>query len=449
MKRKFRLIIASWVCLVILITMASGFGYAEPKVDTIRVWTNNAATKVEDEKMVSDFNNGIGKEKGIRIDYRVYGGDYNNVLTIAAAAGEAPHLFKLQQASIGQFIKAGWIVPIESVSGGKFYLNKYRKYLQPGYNTFEGKTYSVPIAVSTIGVAYNIDLLKKNGYANPPETWQELREMAKTITKNGGGREFGFIEGLKSIGYVNVNGLWHFASSVGHTEYNQRTGRFDFRSLKPLLQLWADMRADGSWFPGVEGMNNDMARAQFAQGNIGFKLSASWDPAVLKDQFPAKMNWGVCRPVSDVKNRYRDYAYQTFSVFMGAKAKENPKKVLDVLKLFTSENMIINLYEAGKQIPYKADLVQKAKNQPTTMNFPEFADLKSTYPYPMSPKSYLKIEGETAEVVLSKVIFGMVTPEQAVTDLDKRYNEALDRAIKEGLDISQYMDKTNLKYKKK
>ncbi len=452
MKRKFSKGLIMVVCLVLFLTWSTGFGKIEAKtvkVDTIQVWTNNSATKAEDEKMVADFNNGAGKSKGIKIEYRIYGGDYNNVLNIAAAANEAPHLFKLQQGSIGQFIKVGWVIPIETMPGGKSFLRKYHGYLQPGYNLFNGKTYSVPIAVSTLGVAYNKDLLKKNGFTKPPATWNELREMAKVITKNGEGKEFGIIEGLKSTGTVSANGLWHYASSVGHSQFNQKTGRFDYKSLKPVLQLWADLKADGSWFPGIESLSNDQARAQFAEGNIGFKLSASWDPAVWADQFPTKMNWGICRPVENPKNRYRDYAYQTFSVFLGSKAKELPEKSMEVLKLFSSDAMIVNLYESGKQIPYKPELIKMSKAQPTMKNFAEFADLSSTYRYPMSPKAYLKVEGETEEVVVTKVILGYMSPEQAVADLDKRYNEALDRAVKEGLDISLYVDKTDLKFKKK
>ena len=82
-------------------------------------------------------------------------------------------------------------------------------------------------------------------------------------------------------------------------------------------------------------------------------------------------------------------------------------------------------------------------------NFVDFADLSSTYRYPMSPKAYLKVEGETEEVVVTKVILGYMSPEQAVADLDKRYNEALDRAVKEGLERSLHIDKSDLKFKKK
>ena len=88
------------------------------KMETVQVWTNNAATKDEDEKMVADFNAGIGKEKGIEIEYKIYGGDYMNVLNIAAAADQAPHLFKVTIGNLAQFSNAKWILPIEDFPGG-------------------------------------------------------------------------------------------------------------------------------------------------------------------------------------------------------------------------------------------------------------------------------------------------------------------------------------------
>lgn len=467
MKRKIFKTISIVLCLILAISIMAGCGETkdptpsvspsnssstnadtttepvEVKMETIQYWTNNAATKNEDDKRVENFNNTVGKEKGITIEYKVYGGDYMNVLNVAAAADQAPHVFKLTQANLVQYANSGWSIPIEDVPGGQDFLKKYEGLLQPGYNIINGKTYTVPVAVSTLGVAYNKDLLKKNGYDNPPKTWSELREMAKTITQNGGGKEFGFIEGLKSTGYVGVNGLWHYVASVGHTEFNHQTGRYDFSAFKPMLQLWVDMMNDGSWFPGIEGLNNDQARAQFAEGNIGFKLSASWDPAVWADQFPAKMEWGICRPVEDVNDRYKDYAYQSISSVLGAKAKEAPEKALEALKLFTSDETVIELYEAGKAIPYTSELISKATKQPAIKNFAEFADLQNSYQFMMNPKGALKIEGDTAEVVLSKVILGIMSPDEAVADLDKRYNEALDRAISDGLDISAYIDKNS------
>lgn len=410
----------------------------EVTMETIEVWTNNASTKAEDEKMVADFNAGPGKEKGIQIDYKIYGGDYSDVLAIALAAGEGPDLFKVPQTNLAQYATAGFITPITAYPGGQEFVDSYGDSLQNNYNIINGDVYTVPYTISSIGVAYNKELLAKNGYDEPPKTWSELKEMADTITKNGEGKEFGFIEGLKSTGYVSVNGLWHYASSLGHAEFNTETKRFDFTSMTPFVQLLADMYAEGDWFPGVEGLNNDSARAQFAEGNIGFKLSASWDAGVWQDQFPAKMDWGVCRPVYDLDDVHKDYTWQTHSLALGANAAEHKEKALEVLKLFVSDEATRVLYENGKAIPAKASVIASAKKEPTTKNFDEFADMSNAKLYPLSPKGMVRVEGETMEGVLLKAILGAVPVEEAMADLDKRYNEALDQAVADGLELDLY-----------
>ncbi len=418
-------------------------------METIQVWSNNASTKEEDEKLIEDFNNGAGKEKGIKIEYKIYGADYANVLSVALAADQGPNLFKVPQVSLAQYATVGYILPLEDMPGGKDYIKTFGNSLQAGYNIIKGKTYTVPQSISTLGVAYNKDLLKKNGFNNPPATWSELEEMAKTITKNGNGKEFGFIEGLKSIGYASVNGIWQYASSIGHNEFDQATGKFDFSSMKPFIERLSNMKKAGYWFPGSEGLNNDAARAQFAEGNIGFKLSASWDAGVWKEQFPSKMEWGICRPVEDTNTKYKNYTYQTFSFAIGSKSKDKKEKALEVLKLFTSDEAAATLYEDGKAIPYKADIVKNAKNKPTTKNFDAFADISDAYLYPLTPKGDLKLEGDSVENVLAKLIIQGGDIKGGLADLDKRYNDALDKAVAKGLDINGFIDKTDTKSKSK
>lgn len=409
-------------------------------METIEVWTNNASTKAEDEQMVAEFNEGAGKEMGIQIDYKIYGGDYSDVIAIALAAEEGPDLFKVPQTNLAQYATAGYITPITDYPGGQEFVDSYGDALQNNYNIIYGDVYTVPHTISAIGVAYNKDLLAKNGYNEPPKTWSELKEMADTITENGEGKEFGFIEGLKSTGYVGVNGLWHYVSSLGHAEFNTETKRFDFASMAPFVQLLADMYADGDWFPGVEGLDNDAARAQFAEGNIGFKLSASWDAGVWQEQFPAKMDWGVCRPVYDLDDVHKDYTWQTHSLALGASAAEHKEKALEVLKLFVSDDSTRVLYENGKAIPAKASVIESAEKEPVTKNFNLFADMSNAKLYPLSPKGMVMVEGETMEAVLLKAILGAAPVDEALADLDTRYNEALDQAVADGLELELYAE---------
>ena len=414
----------------------------EVKLKPVEVWTNNASSKTEDVKMVYDFNNGPGREKGILIDYKVLGEEYTSTLQAAVAANQAPALFKSNAGSftIPQLAKQGWIVGIEDMPGGRDFLKKYDGYLQPITNTFNGKTYTVPFAVTTLAVAYNKELLKKNGYSKPPETWTELRQMARTITQNGNGKEFGLIEGLKS-NIHSQNGLYQFVPSVGHNEFDTKTGKFTFIDFKPFYQLWMDMEKDGSIFPGYENINNDQARAQFAEGNIGFKFSASYDVGVWRNQFPTKMDWGICRPVADPAKKYKNYTYQTPSLVFGRRACEMPEKSMEVFKLWNAEETLVKLYEAGKYIPYRQEIIKMSKNGSNIKNWAEFADRDNGYVTGPNPLGEIKVEGDNAQSVIQKIIVGAVPAEQGLADLDARYNAALDEAVSGGLDLAPYIDK--------
>lgn len=408
------------------------------KMDTVSVWTNNASQKDQDQSMVAAFNEGAGKEKGIQIEYKIFGGDYNNVLKVALAADEAPHLYKNLDYS---YVKAGWAIPLEDLPGAAEWLKRFDGKLIDNVHRFNGKTYGVPYMALTCAVAYNKDLLKKNGFENPPKTWEELRDMAKVITKNGNGKEFGFIEGLKSTGYVAWNGLWQNLSSVGTTEWNGVTGKFEFSKHADFYQILADMRKDGSWFPGVEGLNNDGARAQFAEGNIGFKLSASWDVGVWKDQFPAKMSWGFCRPSMASGENFKYTVRTEAALSASPKAKEIPEKVLEVYKTWTSDEHQIALYEAGKAIPLFPELLAKAKT-PDIANWAQIADISGGYNYGSSPVVDVQVEGDTREVAIAKILTLQAPVKETLDDLDKRYNAAFEKAKSSGnFDVNGYMVK--------
>lgn len=415
-------------------------GSQSTKMETITVWSNNASQKAEDEKMVADFNNGPGKEKGITIDYKIYGGDYDNVLKVALSADEGPDMYK---GSNFAFIKAGQAMPLEDLPGAKDWLKSYKDagLLQNNVSVFNGKVYSVPYNSLTCAVAYNKDLLKKNGFNNPPKTWAELKQMAETVTKNGNGKEFGFIEGLKSTGYAGWNGLFQDIASVGHSEWDAVAGKYDYSSFAPFFQILVDMKKEGVWFPGVEGLNNDGARAQFAQGNIAFKLSASWDVGVWKDQFPAKMDWGWCRPVMDESNVNKYYIQNLPSFLIGKKASKHPEKVFEVFKLWHSDEAATAIYKNGKNIPLK-DSIIKNTPAPDIKNWKEIADVSGGYNYPPTPAMDITVEGDTKEQAIIKILLGTVPVKDGLADLDKRYNAAVDKAKSGGLDISGYMVKS-------
>jgi len=86
-------------------------------------------------------------------------------------------------------------------------------------NTLDGKLVSVPTSVDVGLLYYRTDLLEKYGFAHPPDTWDEMTEMARTIQlreRAAGDADFyGYLWQGKDEGLV-VNALeWIFSYGGG------------------------------------------------------------------------------------------------------------------------------------------------------------------------------------------------------------------------------------------
>ena len=55
-------------------------------------------------------------------------------------------------------------------------------------------------------------------------------------------------------------------------------------------------------------IDNDPARARFAEGNIGMKISVSWDSGVFKEQFVPEFDWSVAPiPTYSKDEKYKQF----------------------------------------------------------------------------------------------------------------------------------------------
>jgi multiple sugar transport system substrate-binding protein len=83
-----------------------------------------------------------------------------------------------------QFAANGWIADLSDL----FTEDERSKFI-PGViqgNTFEDKVYGVPWFTDSGLLYYRSDLLEDAGYNDPPQTWDELQEMAAKVQKDAG-----------------------------------------------------------------------------------------------------------------------------------------------------------------------------------------------------------------------------------------------------------------------
>ena len=408
-------------------------------VTTVKVWSNAGATKETMTNMVNNYNNTTGKEKGIKIEYTVYGDDYKTLVDLAFQNDQAPEILKVN-GSKEPYAEKGDIYPINDLPGGEEFLKDYGFTPLNGDDTFKGKSYFVPSEVTKTGLIYNKDLFKKAGLVdasgNPtlPETWEEVREYAKKIT-NEKDRVYGIALPLKFSGFYEFMVDIPFSasykgSSVVDIDCNNLT--YDYGNLKAPFEWLAKIKDDGSAFPGAENLDNDTARAQFAEGRVGMIISQSWDVGVLTTQFIADCDWDVA-PIPLLTKGERNPTRELVSgIFCVSKSVENTdaEKVMEVYKLFHSKELQTKLYESGLSMPFRQEIIQNANTSDIIPQWASYGKIGGGYERRLRPN--LKLEGDKVDEAPLKIWAKMSNADEIIQDVNKRYTDAFKSGVENG-----------------
>ncbi|MBD3368881.1 extracellular solute-binding protein [Candidatus Fermentibacteria bacterium] len=142
-----------------------------------------------EDSLVAEFN---ATHPGIEV-VAVSMGNYRALsqkIMASVMAGEPPVLAQAYETWTAQLIDGGVLVPLDSMMAqdreysrsdwARFY-EVFRK-----NNTFGERVYSFPFNKSVPALYYNADLFDSLGLA-PPSTWQQHRELLRTLSYDGNG----------------------------------------------------------------------------------------------------------------------------------------------------------------------------------------------------------------------------------------------------------------------
>jgi multiple sugar transport system substrate-binding protein len=165
----------------------------------------------------------------VRIEITVPDGLPTRIQT-ALRSGSPPDVIDAQHGWVVPYAQAGLLLPLDDA------LESRHDY-SPGsldYDTWNGKLWGLPYRIETHAVIYNKGMFRDAGLdpERPPETWDELVETARTLTKKRA-------DGRNQYGFAITGG-----GEVGNTL---------FRSL-PLI-----------WMNGGDILNAGMTRATIAE----------------------------------------------------------------------------------------------------------------------------------------------------------------------------------------
>ena len=410
------------------------------KVTTVTYWNTDSGEKAFVDEIVEEFNSTIGKENNVQIELtHVESSSATQELGVALQNGVGPDIFNVPE--LGEYAEKGYIVPLTEVAGLEELLEN-NPGMSDGYNSYRNKIYMIQMARTVIGLAYNKDMfieagiVDENGEAKPPTTIAEMVEDAKLLTDTAN-QKFGF--GLP-LGWSGAIGNYYIAypsqsnSGLIQGQYDYKTGLYDFSGLKAYSEAYLQMKENGSLYPGAESLDNDAARARFAEGNIGMMFTVQWDCAVWNDQFPAKCDWGVVAiPVENEDAEYLQWSDIRSSYGIGSRGIEEGREaaIALVFNYMCSDEMMIRRAEEGIAIPSRADLVEKCDFSESPERWDDFCKLTEISVdknYPVKRISLDGLDSYDTEFV-NNVWTGKKSVDSWITEMTGRYNNGAELYI--------------------
>ncbi len=467
MKRGKQAILAA-AALLLVITGCSSKGDAgssatdKPKEKvSIEVWANSRHDLEVRESLIKKFNE--TNPDNIEINYKIFADNYEEQLKLALNAGNLPDLAYNISADLANADYPLDLNPLITDDIRNRFDESALTVLPTAKN---GELDRVFENVTTFKLVYNKDLFKASGLdpEKPPTTWKEMQEYAKQITASGGGQKFGLGLPVKQTvfwRYYVIHPAAVSGDNNGREGWNAVTGQYDFAPFGKYVKWWIDVNKEGSVFPGAGTYDNDMIRAQFAEGNIGMLSAATWDIGVFNDQFPAKNDWAVADFPTWDGEALGGPAFETgngFSINKKTKHLEEAKKVWEFL---ISDEMFVELAKKGLGSFTNAAAQDKAI-QPTDRKGVEgFLIDDQSVSYPMAPRLDYSVVNPPLKVgsqdvnkagVVNDIMNALFMSNQELPEIEKKlqelgdaFNQLAKANVEAGtVDLSKY-EKTDFK----
>lgn len=394
---------------------------------TIEVWSEDRHDLEYVEAMIDKYNE--SNEDGIFINLTVITEDYQNMIKLAMDGGTAPDVVGANSLPLNTFADNGLLIPLNSyIDADETFqkVNEPYEHAYEGSNAKNGNIYAVYSGMrSGVRVEYNIDLLKQCGYEQIPTKLEDYIAMAKDVTEQGGGEFYG-------IGFTSSSPferLLEMSAQVsGIFYYDYVNGKYDFSGYKDILEAGQRFISEEIAYPDQQGVDN--MRALFAQGQFALWSNASQEAGVFTNQIPVEgFEWGVATVPSltgEIKGALQTTPSKSYGILSTSQKQDLAWKVI---QYFQSEEFLKGYLEGGYSLPissYMDGVIDKSK----TGRLADFSllDYESVYPTPPA----VNLTGDDYRTVLWNAIMGYVDIDEAIEDLNTRYNDALDADVAAG-----------------
>lgn len=357
------------------------------------------------EQVIKDFE---AENPDIKVNLNVIGWDVlEQQVNTMIATNQTPDILNLNHYAA--FAADDLLMPLEEVISPELKDKFYESFYDAG--KLEDTAYGLPFLASIRGLFYNKDLFEQAGVTEPPASWAELVDVAKTLTDKTGVPGFG-------VPMTTLEGQAYFSYFVwGNGGEWKKDGKWVLNSpenIEAIEFLSSLVNEHKVTNPEPTAINRDEMHKVFGAGQIGMMISANFLPTILKAEAP-DLNYGVAPiPVNEGKDPINLGVQDFLMVFKSSKHPDAVGKFLDFFydndryqQFMEKEGMLPATAEVGEAMAAKDELTATFINQLPIAKF-----------YPLTDSKFPQLRTEQINAV-QKVLLGEATAKDALDALQE------------------------------
>lgn len=324
------------VLMTLALVVGSVFAAPSKKV-TLKVWESQGPEEKFIKQAIKDYRK---VDRNVKFIYEPVGSvDADGKIMLDGPAGVGADVFVVPHDHMGSLVIGGHI--LENTMDMSAFVPA--AVIGASYG---GKVYGYPLAVETYALFYNKDIIP-----NPPKTWEEVFEFAKTWTDKSKNK-YAIAWPVTDAYYDFMFYAGYGAQLFGPNGDDRHQHNLNSPEAIKGVEFFQQVRKQILDVPSGD-MTGDFVKSSFQEGTIPMVLGGPWDIAVYKE---AGVNFGITTlPIlpgaKDVPASFSGVRLAVVSAY-----SENPEEAKKFAEFLVSREELIKRFDITGQIPPRKDI---------------------------------------------------------------------------------------------
>lgn len=255
----------------------SGGGDDGGGADSLDVWIMQG-TNPDGEAFFDEVGEAFKEQTGadLNVEYVEWADAHDRFVT-AIAGGTTPDVAETGTTWTSEFADAGALAPLdEYVSEAGLDDDLVEGLVEAG--TYEDELYGMPWYAGVRSLVYNTEVFEKAG-VEPPTTWAEIEEAAKTIKESDAAKIPVAVAG--DAEFTVYPWVWGAGGEVATQDGDTWTSGLDSPEAQEGISFWTGLAEQGYSSAGATTWRETDVLDAFAKGDVGMALMGSWTPGAI------------------------------------------------------------------------------------------------------------------------------------------------------------------------